>query len=110
MSRCLAGVSAPMPDLGCTKGPAAGKLASFVPATESRLRRRAAGYAPWPRWRVSTVSARDSLSAWSDCPAAVNDHRRVLAVALCSKPREVNPGVDPQLCEHMAQVCVHGVR
>lgn len=34
----------------------------------------------------------------------------MLGVALCGKPREVDPRLDVEFYEHMAQMCVHGVR
>lgn len=52
----------------------------------------------------------DVFSEKSGCPAAASDLGGVVAVALYGKPREVNSRVDLELCEHLPQVCVHGVR
>jgi GGDEF domain-containing protein len=46
----------------------------------------------------------------SGCPAATSDLGGQLAGPLCSKPGEVNSGVDVELCEDVAQMGVHRVR
>src|ERR1700694_25398 len=60
--------------------------------------------------RLASLDRAISFRERSDRRAAASDLGGVLAASLRRKPREVNPRLDFQLCEHLAQMCVDRVR